>query len=323
MLLTSATRSRGFTASYLKMDSETLKDPVKHTQIREAWESGWALSPNPIAAWEIAWGRTLEVFQKLRSEEQSVRSKLQKNQEKLEELRISLAEGHEGADLNQYRELEQWVHQENRKDSGAATNARTQGDSRRNGKGKGAGRRRSYSRSSYSVVGMDGPGVSSSAARFWRGKSLGKKSVTAVVKLLPKSEEKQFLRNWRPISLLPIIYKIAARILSTRIKRLISTLVDEEQAGFVDGRFITYNVLCLRLSQELAEERKHPSIFCKLDFSKAFDHVQHEFLWATLRMMNFCAEFISLVQGLVAQGSAKVFLNRTATESFQLRRGVR
>ncbi|KAL3696583.1 hypothetical protein R1sor_010659 [Riccia sorocarpa] len=159
---------------------------------------------------------------------------------------------------------------------------------------------------------------------FWKNKSLGCKNVRAVVKLLPKCEEKQFLRNWRPISLLPIIYKIAARILATRIKSLIPMLVDSEQAGFVDGRFITDNILALKLSQELANERKKPTIFCKLDFfPKAFDRVQHEFLWDTMRHMNFCSKYISLVQGLVSQGSAKVYLNGSSTASFQLQRGVR
>ncbi|KAL3693271.1 hypothetical protein R1sor_006922 [Riccia sorocarpa] len=66
---------------------------------------------------------------------------------------------------------------------------------------------------------------------FWRTKTLGKKSLSAVVKLLPKTDERQYLRNWRPISLLPVIYKIAARILATRIKKLVPRLVDEEQVG--------------------------------------------------------------------------------------------
>ncbi|KAL3699252.1 hypothetical protein R1sor_017274 [Riccia sorocarpa] len=157
----------------------------------------------------------------------------------------------------------------------------------------------------------------------WKHKTLGWKNLSAVVKLLPKSDQKEFLRNWRPISLLPLIYKIAARILAARIKQLVPTLVDEEQVGFVDGRSITDNILYLKLSQELARERNQPSIFCKLDFSKAFDRVQHEFLWATMRQMNFGSEYIQLVQGLVAQGSAKIHLNGASTTSFPLKRGAR
>ncbi|KAL3695873.1 hypothetical protein R1sor_009949 [Riccia sorocarpa] len=83
------------------------------------------------------------------------------------------------------------------------------------------------------------------------------------------------------------------------------------------------NIVCAKLSQDYAEERQQPAIFCKLDFVKAFDRVQHEFLWDTLRSMHFSPEFIALVRTLVAEGSAKVHFNGVFTKSFKLTRGVR
>ncbi|KAL3695038.1 hypothetical protein R1sor_008689 [Riccia sorocarpa] len=158
---------------------------------------------------------------------------------------------------------------------------------------------------------------------FWETQRLGRRNKTGVIKLLPKNEEKELLKNWRPISLLPLAYKITGKILSTRLKAIVPRLVDSEQCGFIEGRSIMDNVMCLRLSQEIAQERREPALFCKLDFVKAFDRVEHNFLWETLRAMGFSQDFISLAGGLIAQGTAKVHVNGLFTGSFPLERGVR
>ncbi|KAL3681828.1 hypothetical protein R1sor_024784 [Riccia sorocarpa] len=140
---------------------------------------------------------------------------------------------------------------------------------------------------------------------FWQTGRLGERDAMAIIKLLPKNSEKHRLKNWRPISLLPIAYRIISRLLADRLKKLIPKLVDEEQTGFVEGRFISINILCLQLSQELAEKTNQPSLFCKLDFIKAFDRVDHNYLWRTLQAMKFDSRFITLLKGLVGHGSSK------------------
>ncbi|KAL3688010.1 hypothetical protein R1sor_014319 [Riccia sorocarpa] len=151
---------------------------------------------------------------------------------------------------------------------------------------------------------------------------ISKKDVQAVVKLLRKNAEKFRLQNWRTISLLPIAYKIISKLLAERLKILIPKLVDE-QTGFVEGRNITDNILCLHLSQELAEKTEQPSLFCKLDFIKAFDRVDHGYLGRTFQAMNFNDHTIGLLQGLVSHGSSKVHIHRRYTRTITLGRGVR
>ncbi|KAL2635505.1 hypothetical protein R1flu_006984 [Riccia fluitans] len=157
----------------------------------------------------------------------------------------------------------------------------------------------------------------------WRSKRLGNFNTGAVIKLLPKNDKKEDIRNWRPISLLTLAYKIVGRILARRLKDIVPKLIDAEQTGFIKGRSITDNVLSLGLGQELATARKEPAIFCKLDFVKAFDRINHFFLWATMQRMGFDPAVIDLTRALVSAGHAKVHINGCFTKSLKLERGVR
>ena len=70
----------------------------------------------------------------------------------------------------------------------------------------------------------------------------GKLSVTqrkGIVTCIPKEDKpKKFLKNWRPITLLNTIYKIASGVISTRIKSVLNKLISKDQTGFLKGRYI-------------------------------------------------------------------------------------
>ncbi|KAL3685968.1 hypothetical protein R1sor_003990 [Riccia sorocarpa] len=158
---------------------------------------------------------------------------------------------------------------------------------------------------------------------FWSEVRLGKHNNMAIVKLLPKNNDRKFLKNWRSISLLTLTYKIIGKILAARLKEVVPCLVDDDQTGFVHGRSIIDNVISLQLCQDITDCTGEPAIFCKLDFEKAFDRVQHDYLWDTLRSMRIGQHTISLLRMLVAGGRAKVYVNGRFSRAFNLERGVR
>ena len=73
----------------------------------------------------------------------------------------------------------------------------------------------------------------------------GKLSVTqreGIITCIPKEgKPKQFLKNWRPITLLNTVYKIASGIISTRIKSVLNKRISKDQTGFLKGRYIGEN----------------------------------------------------------------------------------
>jgi hypothetical protein len=61
----------------------------------------------------------------------------------------------------------------------------------------------------------------------------------------------------------------------------------------------------------------------QIDFKKAYDRVEHVYIWDVMRKFGFSELFVALVQGLVLGGSAKVHFNGLFTDRFALARGVR
>lgn len=64
-----------------------------------------------------------------------------------------------------------------------------------------------------------------------------------IITCLPNAgKQKQFLKNWRPISLLNVVYKVASGCIANRIKSLLDKLINKDQTGFIKGRFIGENI---------------------------------------------------------------------------------
>ncbi|KAL3695821.1 hypothetical protein R1sor_009897 [Riccia sorocarpa] len=158
---------------------------------------------------------------------------------------------------------------------------------------------------------------------FWDKKRLVGKDSRRIIKLIPKNDRKHLLKNWRPITLLTMTYKIVAKIIAVRLKSILPRLIDTQQTGFVAGRNIIHNILSLRLGQEWAQVTNQDTIFVKLDFMKAYDRVAHGFLWDTLAKMGMGEETVQRIQGLVVGGSSEIHLNGDFTEEIRIERGVR
>jgi hypothetical protein len=74
--------------------------------------------------------------------------------------------------------------------------------------------------------------------------------LSAIIKLIYKGGERDLLKNWRPISLLNVPYKLVAKLIANRLRSILSKLVDTQQTGFMKGRHIQDNILTLKFSQE-------------------------------------------------------------------------
>ena len=81
------------------------------------------------------------------------------------------------------------------------------------------------------------------------GFKFGKMSITqreGIITCIPKGDKpREFLKNWRPISLLNVVYKIGSSCIANRIKGVLPDLIHEDQTGFVPGRYIGDNLRLL------------------------------------------------------------------------------
>ena len=76
--------------------------------------------------------------------------------------------------------------------------------------------------------------------------NMGTLSITqrrGIIKLIPKKDaEPQFIKNWRPLTLLNCDYKIAAKAIANWIKTVLPKLINNDQTGFLKGRLIGENI---------------------------------------------------------------------------------
>ncbi|KAL3688085.1 hypothetical protein R1sor_014394 [Riccia sorocarpa] len=161
------------------------------------------------------------------------------------------------------------------------------------------------------------------ALAFWRGEKITWKQQQGVIILIPKEGERHLIKNWRPISLLNLGYKLLAKILANILKELLPELIDSQQKVFVQGRSISDSVMAFKIGQEWCLKSKQKALFVKLDFEKAYDRVGHQYLWQTMEAMNISPKFIALTKGLIEGTTSKLHVAGTFSREIPLERGVR
>ena len=93
--------------------------------------------------------------------------------------------------------------------------------------------------------------------------------------------------NCRPISLLNVDAKILSKILASRVKKVISSLITSDQTAYVPGRVIGESI---RLTSDLIEFSNIQDVsgyLVTVDIEKAFDSVDHTFLCSVLQKFGF------------------------------------
>ena len=105
--------------------------------------------------------------------------------------------------------------------------------------------------------------------------------------LIFKKGDRQLIKNYRPISITNIGSKIIAKILANRFHTVLPKLISQDQTAYIKGRTISQNI---RLVQDIilyADKHKLNTILLFLDFEKAFDSVEHEYIYITLTKFYF------------------------------------
>ena len=144
-----------------------------------------------------------------------------------------------------------------------------------------------------------------------------------LITLSPKKNKlRSFLKNWRPITLLTVDYKLLAKALALRLKDILPDYIDESQFGYIKDRYIGENIRCVIDLNTMCKMKNIEAYAIQIDFEKAFDSVNWEFMLKSLEHMNFDKDFVRWVKILYNNTNSCVANNGHKTEVFNLRRGV-
>lgn len=145
-----------------------------------------------------------------------------------------------------------------------------------------------------------------------------------VINLIPKKDlDRRHIANWRPITILNTDYKILTKAMAIRLQNPLNSIIHANQSGFMKSRFIGDN---LRLTEDALYtlQDAHPNgALAALDFSKAFDTVRWDFIYAALHWFGFGEDFIDLVKLIFSQIETCVLNAGTTSPYFSPKRGIR
>jgi hypothetical protein len=129
--------------------------------------------------------------------------------------------------------------------------------------------------------------------------------------------------NYRPISILNVDLKILPYVLAQRLKNLLPKIINEDQTGYVKNRFIGFNLRQIQDIIDYADLYKIEGAIIFIDFSKAFDSLEWDFMFGTLKHFRFNESFISWVKTLYSDIQTCVMNNGWVSENFKNSRGIR
>ncbi|KAK3221844.1 hypothetical protein Dsin_008869 [Dipteronia sinensis] len=109
------------------------------------------------------------------------------------------------------------------------------------------------------------------------------------IALIPKYSNQESMRDFRPISLVGSMYKVLAKVLANRLKRVMNLVISDSQIAFVYHRQI---IDSFAIAEEIIHSWKKDKawgLLVKLNFEKAYNSVDHSYLiplwraWALVR----------------------------------------
>jgi hypothetical protein len=141
--------------------------------------------------------------------------------------------------------------------------------------------------------------------------------------LYRKKDDLRLCSNYRTIALIPHASKIMLKIIQGRLATYSEREISEEQAGFRNGRGTRDQIANIRWILERAMEYGKTVFMCFIDYSKAFDCVDHGRLWNTLRSMGVPEPLIALIKSLYTNQKTAVKTEYGNTEQCVVGKGVR
>ncbi|KAF1327192.1 Rxlr effector protein, partial [Globisporangium splendens] len=134
--------------------------------------------------------------------------------------------------------------------------------------------------------------------------------------------------DYRPITLLTTTYKLFAKVLATRLQDILLWIIGEEQQGFVRDRLMENAILIMQAALDKAYHSSTEGFddapgIVMLDFMKAYDTLDRDFLYLVLSKFGFGRQFVDLVRRMHTDTTAQYLVNGELSREWEVKSGIR
>ena len=147
-----------------------------------------------------------------------------------------------------------------------------------------------------------------------------------VIVILYKDGKKSDLNNYLRITLLNMLGKILVGVLNNRLSEFVpqADILRENQCGFHKGYQTSDHIFILFSLIDHYVNKKRKNLFlCFVDFRKAFDKVEHTYLWNKLIQNKINGKLLRLIKSMYERVKSGVRSNYGLSEFFKYKKGVR
>ncbi|KAF2313957.1 hypothetical protein GH714_020925 [Hevea brasiliensis] len=144
---------------------------------------------------------------------------------------------------------------------------------------------------------------------------------SSFISLITKVIGSSLLTDFRPISIIGCLYKITAKILTSRIKSVIGDVIDMQQSAFIKGRQILDGILIANEVIHSPKKKNSSGILFKIDFRKTFDLVNWVSLMSIMEQLGFGSKWRGWIWECFSTTKVSVLVN--VLDEISLARGLR
>ena len=158
---------------------------------------------------------------------------------------------------------------------------------------------------------------------YLNGGNLDSSLKSIYIKLIPKNNaDHSTFKGWRPISIISNIQKLYCKVIYARLEGVVDNLSQKGQYAYRKSRDISDVRLNLIELVDSLKKSGTGALLLSLDFSSAFDVIEHAFIKEMLTFYGFPENFISAMGGYLSNNVAGIILDDgNMTEFFKILRG--
>ena len=139
---------------------------------------------------------------------------------------------------------------------------------------------------------------------------------------IPKKGNAKECSNYHTIALISHASEVMLKILQARLLQYVNRELPDVSAGFRKGRGTRDQIANIRWIMEKAREFLKKVYFCFIDYTKAFDCVDHSKLWKIIQEMGIPDHLTFLLRNLYRGQEATVRTEHGTTDWFQIGKGL-